>query len=280
MPERYRIGNVEVVVAEDSAGAMETTVFFPQIPAASWEPYRHLLTSSGRIRARVVSFVLRSQGKTVLVDTGIGHWDTPNWPNGRLPASLAEVGVEPGAVDFVLPTHLHVDHVGWNMTPSPDGGSVPTFPKARYLFQAADWDYFTRPDVLARDANNTAKAVLPLKDTGLMDLVGSERAITEEVTLLHAPGHTPGQVCVLIQSAGEAAVIIGDVCHHPAQITETDWSPVADIDPVLSARTRKAVVERARQMDALLAGAHFNAPCFGRLLVIEGRTVWQGVELP
>jgi glyoxylase-like metal-dependent hydrolase (beta-lactamase superfamily II) len=281
MPERYRIGNVEIAVAIDTEGAMETTRFFPHIANEAWEPYRHLLTGSGRIRARIVSFAVRSRGKTILVDTGIGHWDLPGYGNGHLLDSLAALDLAPEAVDYVLATHLHIDHTGWNTRPSPKG-PVPTFARACYLFQQADWEYFTASDArLTPDARQqVVNSVLPLKDTGLMDLIDSEFAVTEEVTLLHAPGHTPGQVCVVIQSAGEAAIIIGDVCHHPAQLTETDWSPVADIDPALSARTRKAVVERAKQLQALVAGAHFNEPAFGHLIEIEGRTLWRGVDVP
>ena len=111
-----------------------------------------------------------------------------------------------------------------------------------------------------------------------MDLIGPERTITDEVTLLHTPGHTPGSVTILVQSAGEAALLIGDAAHHPAQLTETDWSPAADVDPSLSARSRKAVVEQARRLDAWVAGAHFLEPhpAFGHILPIDGRMVWRG----
>ena len=106
-----------------------------------------------------------------------------------------------------------------------------------------------------------------------MELIGPEKIITDEVTLLHTPGHTPGSVTVLVQSAGEAALLIGDVAHHPAELTETDWSPMADIDPVLSARSRKAMVEHAMRINGIIASAHSPAkdPAFGRMVQIEGR---------
>jgi glyoxylase-like metal-dependent hydrolase (beta-lactamase superfamily II) len=114
-----------------------------------------------------------------------------------------------------------------------------------------------------------------------MDLIDAERTITDEVTLLHTPGHTPGSVTILVQSGPEAALLIGDAAHHPAQLTETDWSPTADIDPSLSARSRKGLVEQAQRLDAWVAGAHFleRDPAFGRILPIEGRMVWRGVAL-
>jgi len=115
----------------------------------------------------------------------------------------------------------------------------------------------------------------------LMELAGSEAVITEEVTLLHTPGHTPGSVSVLVQSGGEAAILLGDVAHHAIELTETEWSPLYDIDRSLSARSRKAVVEQAARMNAYVAGAHFaeSDPAFGRMVPIEGRMVWRGVSL-
>lgn len=278
MAETYRFGNVDVAVAVDTEGAVALDRFFPHIPPEAWEPYRHLLTPSGRMRLRVTSFVLRARGQTVLVDTGVGEWDLPGYGNGRLLGSLAELGVAPEDVDVVLSTHLHIDHTGWNTRPTPSGPRT-TFPRARYLVQRTDWEYFTSPESIARGGNNTDRAVLPLKDSGQLELFDGEFRLTDEITLIHSPGHTPGHVCVLIQSGGESALILGDVCHHPAQVTETDWSPGADLDPALAARTRKAMVERALHLRAAVGGVHFNAPAFGRLVEVKGRNIWQGIDL-
>jgi hypothetical protein len=80
-----------------------------------------------------------------------------------------------------------------------------------------------------------------------------------------------------VQSAGEAALLIGDVAHHPAELTNYDWSPMADIDPALSARSRKAMVEKAMELNGIIAQAHSPAadPAFGRMVMIEGRTIFQ-----
>jgi glyoxylase-like metal-dependent hydrolase (beta-lactamase superfamily II) len=215
----------------------------------------------------------------------VGEWGLWRFGNGHLLDSLKALDITPESVDFVVPTHLHLDHVGWNTRPSVDG-PVPTFPNARYLFQQADWDHFTSPAFLATDPvagvpEMMRRAVLPLQDTGLMELAGSEQYITDDVTLLHTPGHTPGSVSVLVQSSSEAAILLGDAAHHPAQLTETDWSPTADIDPSLSARSRRGVVEQAKRLDAWVAGAHFRepGPAFGRIVPIEGRMIWRGVDL-
>ena len=282
MAERIRVGSAEIAVAMDAPFTLGAAAFPNSTPEA-WRTYAPNMTAEGGIPSRVLTFVVRSQGRTILVDSGVGAWGTWRFGDGHLLDSLKELDVAPEEIDFVLPTHLHVDHVGWNTRPSPEG-PVPTFPRARYLFQQADWDYFTSAEFLAGErAAYVRNCVLPMQETGLMELIGSERAVTDEVTLLHAPGHTPGQVCVLVQSGGEAALLIGDVCHHPAQLSEPDWSPVFDVDGALSARSRRAVARMAKQLNGLVAGAHFNAPGttpFGRLIELDGRTLWRGVELP
>jgi glyoxylase-like metal-dependent hydrolase (beta-lactamase superfamily II) len=289
MPERLRIGSAEIAVARDADFRFAPAAFLrdaagQEIAKEAWQPHLGARDPNEIEESRVLTFVIRSRGKTILVDAGVGPWGLWRFGDGHLLESLTALDVAPESIDVVLPTHLHPDHVGWNTRPSPNG-PIPTFPRARYLFQRADWDHFTNPDFLSEDNPRTQMirtAVLPLKDTGLMDLVGSEATITEEVTLLHTPGHTPGSVSVLVQSGGEAALLLGDAAHHSIQLTETDWSPLADLDPRLAARSRKAAVDQAVRLNAYVAGAHFAAsdPSFGRMIPLEGRMIWQGVELP
>lgn len=291
MAERIRVGNAEIAVATDAEFRFVPNVFVPK-GGERWRQYLGGADPAEMLESRVMTFVIRSQGRTILVDTGVGEHGLWRFGDGHLLDSLKELDLTPNDIDFVLPTHLHLDHVGWNTRPTPNG-PVPTFPRARYLFQQADWDHFTSSAVLdaqptpenpraASMGNMMRVAVLPLKDTGLMDLIGPEHVLTDEVTLLHTPGHTPGSVTVLIQSGSQAALLIGDAAHHPAELSETDWSPVADIDPSLSARSREAIVQKAMQMDALLGGAHFNSPgmpALGRMILMNGRPIWRGVDL-
>lgn len=290
MAERLKVGNAEIAVATDAEFRYVPAQFIPGVPADRWRPYLKGADPEALLESRVTTYVVRSQGKNILVDAGVGRHGLWRFGDGHLLDSLKELDLAPEDIDYVLPTHLHLDHVGWNTTPTPNG-PVPTFPRARYLFQQADWDAFTsdeflnRPSVSPMSANmqNMIRlAVLPLKDTGLMDLIGPEQVITDEVTLLHTPGHTPGSVSVLVQSGSEAALLVGDAAHNPAQFTESDWSPAVDIDPSLSARSRKALAEQAVRLQALVAGGHLappDEPAFGRIILMDGRPMWRGVTL-
>jgi glyoxylase-like metal-dependent hydrolase (beta-lactamase superfamily II) len=290
MAERVRVGSVEIAVATDAEFRYAPAQFIPGVSGEQWRPYLNGADPEDLYESRVTTFVVRSQGKNILVDSGVGVHGLWRFGDGHLLDSLTELDLAPEDIDFVLPTHMHLDHVGWNTRPTPEG-PVPTFTRARYLFQQADWDTYINDDFLYGELENPMRkttqemmkvAVLPLKDSGLMDLIGPEKAITDEVTLLHTPGHTPGSVSVLVQSGSEAALLIGDVAHNPAQLTETDWTPAIDVDQSLSKRSRKALVEQAQRLNALVAGGHLGAPdasAFGRMIVMDGRPMWRGVSL-
>jgi len=288
MPERLRVGAAEIAVARDADYRLAVGRFLRdaagrEIAPAAFRPHLGDADPMAYEESQVLTYVIRSEGQTILVDAGVGLWGIWRFGDGHLLDSLAALDLTPADIDYVLPTHLHMDHVGWNTRPS-DGGPTPTFERARYLFQQADWDHFTHADFLAGDGplvEMVHKAVLPLEHTGLMDLIGAEHAVTREVTLLHTPGHTPGSVCVLVQSQGESALLVGDAAHHPLQLSQTDWSPLVDVDASLSARSRAALVREAQRRDAYVAGGHFLAadPTFGKIIEVDGRTVWRGVSL-
>src|SRR5664279_1422260 len=143
MPEKIRIGNVEIAAARDADFRFAPSQFLPSAPRDAWAPYLDGASPDDVQESRVFTFAVWSQGKVILVDTGVGEWGLWRFGNGHLLDSLKDLDLEPNDIDFVLPTHLHGDHVGWNTRPDRDGNPVPTFQRARYLFQQADWDHFT-----------------------------------------------------------------------------------------------------------------------------------------
>jgi glyoxylase-like metal-dependent hydrolase (beta-lactamase superfamily II) len=180
----------------------------------------------------------------------------------ELPAVLEAAGVAAAEVDVVLLSHLHFDHTGWNTT-EVNGRPEPVFPNARHLVQQAEWDHWTADDESKR-ATRFDAVLGPLEDAALLDLVDGERPITSELTAIPTPGHTPGHMSFVLASGGERAYLLGDVAHHPVQLSEPTWSPDADVDPRLSAETREALFARIEREDALIASGHFPFPGIGR----------------
>ena len=291
MPEITRVGSVEIAVARDSYWEAAPAAHLRdldnnEIPLEHFGPALRGGDPQTVIRSRVLTFVLRSKGKSILLDAGVGGWGLWRFGDGHLLDSLKELDVKAEEIDYVIPSHLHLDHIGWNTHPGPDGQPVITFPRARHLFHRADWNHFTDPGLYERAGNErlhktVSTCLLPVKDAGLMDLVGSEQQVTDEVTILHTPGHTPGSVSILVQSAGESALFIGDLVHLCMQLTEPDWSPPYENDRIQSAKSRRRIVEEAVGRDALVAGSHLDeGPIFGRMVTLDGRRFWQGVPLP
>ena len=190
--------------------------FFPDVPKEAWGPYREAqLDENGEIALPYLLFALRSQGQTIMIDTGMGPGPHVSRGNrtGDLINQLKRHGIGPDDVDVVVHTHLHADHVGWNVTYE-NGQPTATFPKARYLVPRPDWDYFTQPDILSLERNEHVRDyVVPLEGLGVMDLIDPGHNITSEVSTMHTPGHTPGHICVMINSQGQSGAVVGDVFH-------------------------------------------------------------------
>jgi glyoxylase-like metal-dependent hydrolase (beta-lactamase superfamily II) len=275
MAEQVQVGNVTIMAVPDTGVGGSPRFMFPDVPEEAWEPWRHYLNPRGNLRMNIGSFVVRSDGRTVLVDTGLGEKQREGYPEGRLLDNLRAEGIAPADIDLVLITHLHLDHVGWN-TVEREGRRVPTFPNARYLIVREEWEAFTRDDAL-RSREYMQECVLPLEGTGQLDLVAGTHALTRDLTLVPAPGHTPAHACLAVVSDGEKAMIVGDLAHHPIQLTETAWEVWADMDKRQARLTRERMAERMAEEGALAIGGHFPAPGFGRLVIVEGRRVWQAV---
>jgi glyoxylase-like metal-dependent hydrolase (beta-lactamase superfamily II) len=264
---QWKVGQVKItkVVELETVGS---TRFI--LPLASNDEIRklpwlipHFATEEGRLKMSIHSLVVETPTRRIVVDTGLGNdkegRGVPTWNNRKGPylETMSASGYPPESIDTVLCTHLHVDHVGWN-TKLADGKWVPTFPNARYLFgrtECEHWrDYSDTEDKIAVFKDS----VQPIVDAGRAELIASDARLTEEITLLPTPGHSPGHMSILIKSDGEEALLTGDVAHHPCQMAHLDWSSTADSDPAQSPVTRRALFSRFADTPTLVIGGHFN----------------------
>jgi len=176
----------------------------------------------------------------------------------------------------VVHTHLHADHVGWNVKIS-GGMPAPYFRRARYLVPRLDWEHFTKPEVIG-SAPQVRNSVMPLQKLRLMDLVDSDHNITDEVKTLAAPGHTPGHQVIMISSQGEKAMIVGDLLHSKVQVQQPGWTPGVDIDKEASERHRTELLELAEREGYVVAAGHFHPKDhIGKVVRLRGQRYWQAL---
>lgn len=229
------------------------------------------------LRLSIHSFVVRSGDTTIVVDTCVGPADR-GLPGDPGFADRLDRAVEGGldAVDVVVCTHVHFDHVGWN-TREVDGRLVPTFPNARYLVTRAELEEVEADDHM----DVRTPSLVPLAEAGVLDAIEPDdqgrHRVTDDVSLLATPGHTAGHVSVLIESGGQRAIITGDAFHSPLQFAHPELAAWRfDSDPAQSTATRQRLLDRYRGPSTLWLGTHFAPPTGGRVLDPEGgsTTAW------
>lgn len=269
---QWQIGDVKVSKVLEQQIALPAEGLIANVDAvrmqehASWlEP--HFMNAAGEIELSIHALVVESAGKTIVVDTCMGNDRKLPMDIGPLDTAFLEdleKVVSREDVDYVLCTHLHFDHVGWN-TMRVDGEWIPTFPNAKYLFGREEYEHWTGA---AQDVNiDLSIAVTPIIEAGLHSLVESDHAITKEVKLEPSPGHTPGHVSVRIQSGGQDAVITGDLVHHPVQLAEPTWGSHPDAQPERAVQTRRDFVKRYGDQPTLVIGTHFAGPTAGHIRI-------------
>lgn len=275
----WQVGHVRVRRIEERVAAVPHGSLLPEHVVDLVERERPwidpFVADDGRILLSVHSFVVESAGVTIVVDTCVGdHGERPLPPGGDEFLEQLADAVDGGlnAVDMVLCTHLHFDHVGWNTRRDPTSGElVLTFPNARYLVTATELATYGDHD----HHGIGAVSVEPIHAAGRLVVVEPDHQLTPEVRLVPTPGHTPGHVSVVIESAGVSAIITGDAIHSPIQVAHPDVSAEHfDSDSEQARATRRRLLAKLADTGTLVLGTHFPPPTAGRVVTDGDRAVF------
>jgi len=281
--ELFSIGDVRVSALIEREGPQRKTAELfpaadPELAARHFremEPFLYL-PASDRIYNTYQSFLVRTPGKTILIDTCVGENKArppqfSAYPKKPWLDAFAAEGLSFEDIDLVICTHLHVDHVGWN-TRLINGRWEPTFPNARYIFGRVECEYWEARVNAGDDLAGRiwTDSCLPIIRSGRLDLVEMDADLGGGMKLRPAPGHTPGMFCVEFACGGKERIkqrimFVADVLHHPIQCREPSWSTCFCVDPVQAATTRRELFEEIADSDVIIVPEHVPFPTAGRI---------------
>jgi glyoxylase-like metal-dependent hydrolase (beta-lactamase superfamily II) len=214
------------------------------------------------------SYVVKTGKHNILIDSCVGNdkerTARPLWHKKKDDAfmrGLAAAGLTVNDIDFVLCTHLHVDHIGWN-TRLENGRWVPTFPKARYIFSKKELDFWVE-ESKKTDLPQIVDSVIPIVEAKACDVVTSDYSLNDMITLIPTPGHTIDHYAVTLGRKGEDAVFTGDLIHTPLQALHPELSMRVDYNPAQGIESRKRFLETYCDTNTLCCFAHFPSPSKG-----------------
>ena len=295
--EKIQVGNVNILSISDCLMAVDACDFFPHKTVDAFQPFEGQVDDNCQVNGGIncACFLIESQGRRVLVDAGLGPAPVADAGGaaGNLLSEMRQGGIDPNSIDTVVITHLHFDHIGWLPASMPDGSVRPTFPNAEYVIPQADWDLLFEqklPSPWTGEGQDGGESVYPpaievfhqsqavgrfIKKLDNIRLVDGEFNLTDEITIVPTPGHTPGHQSLAVTSQGERAYVLGDVAHLPLQIQVPEWNTKADVLPKLGIKTRRDTLEKLAEQGIVVAAGHFPAPGFGRIVIGETRRYWQ-----
>jgi glyoxylase-like metal-dependent hydrolase (beta-lactamase superfamily II) len=278
---RFKLGGFEVATIMDSkvirsgltpsfggeAGAAEVKALAAaaRMDADRYEhPFTPMLVNTGK--------------ELVLFDTGNGSLSAEyeqmkgRLPPGNLVARMAQAGYKPEDVDVVVLTHGHPDHIG-GLTK----GGQPVFPNARYVFGAAEFDFWNKGENIreARKFNRELymKIVVPLANRATMIKPGDE--VVPGIRAVDAAGHSPGLLAFTIESEGKRLINWADTCnHYVVAIQRPDLHLDVDDDKEKAVATRKRILDMVTTDKLFVAGFHMPFPGLGWVEKTSGGYRW------
>ena len=264
---RFRIGQFDCTSICDSDDPGNLDMVKGMFPTIAAEDLEGAIEASGSPLIFSINILhIQTAAGQLIVDTSTG--------SGQLLDSLADAGIDRHKIDRIIITHGHGDHIGGIVNAA---GQL-NFPNARYSLWQSEWEYWLeQAEQSAGPQNSARRNLLPIRDR--VDLIDHESEILPGICILPAPGHTLGHIALLIESGGDRLLHIVDSAHHPIQVTHTDWSPTFDMQPNISAETRKALFERAAREKLLVLAYHFLFPGLGNVAEQDGMLRWEAVRI-
>jgi len=275
---RFKVGMFECIAVADGSllDPVPAEVLFKNAPKELLEQVlRSHNIQLGQWTESFTCLVIQTGDHCVLVDTGLGVLASE--PDaGKLLQNLRAEGIEPDDIDIVIISHGHGDHIGGNI----DLEGRAAFPKAQYYMRRVEWDFWTSETTLTNPEHEwmnefVNNCLLPIQDQ--FRFIDQDIEIVPGIKALLAPGHTPGNMVVVIESSGKKLMDLGDVILDPIHLEYPDWYSDPDCQPAQSVYTRRLLLEYASREHALIFAFHFDFPSLGYAIPQQENWMWQPI---
>jgi glyoxylase-like metal-dependent hydrolase (beta-lactamase superfamily II) len=266
------VGSIRIHALEAGVQQLDGGAMFGVVPKPLWErriPADH----RNRIPLALRCLLIEAPQALVLVDTGVGNKEDEKFRDiygianagdpTRLEDAIRHAGFDPTDVDIVLNTHLHFDHAGGNTCVDEAGDIRVSFPGARHVVQKRELEFALGRNERIR-ASYIPENFESVTHAGLWDFVEGAAEVTEGVSVVPTPGHTPFHQSVMIESDGEAGCYLADVCPTTAHLP-LPWIMGYDLEPLVTLETKRGLWQRARAENWLLVFEHDPRTPWGRL---------------
>jgi glyoxylase-like metal-dependent hydrolase (beta-lactamase superfamily II) len=265
---RYKVGSFELTALYDGIWYRPITDrFIRNAPFAEVErALADAFMPADKLATPFTTLVVNTGSKLVLVDTGTGGQIGPQ--AGVLGDNLSAAGIDPKAVDLIVISHFHPDHI--NGIKDKDNDLV--FPNAEIMVSAPEWAFWmdetnmnAAPAELKLTFRNQRRIFSDIEKQITRFTPGAE--VATGIETLAAVGHTPGHTVFAIHSGDQSLMVLGDTAQHPAVFARhPDWQAAFDIDGDAAVATRKKLFDRAAADRMLVTGYHFPFPACGHLV--------------
>ena len=262
---RFKVGSYEVTVVRDGNLTIDAAMFTGDATGAE-KLLRDAHLPITNIPTPLNAWLINTGKKLILVDAGGGTHFAPTI--GRLPQNLAAAGVDPGAIDDIVITHPHPDHIPGLV----DSSGNMLFKNAILHVNGDDHGFWTSDEIRGKAPEQfrgffdlAKKAIKPYAEAGKLQLYKDGTEFAPGVTSAFLPGHTVGHSMVRVSPPGGDFLIVGDIVHCAAlQFPDPERSVGFDTDPALARASRKKVFDMVTTDRMLFSGGHLPFPAVGR----------------
>lgn len=265
---RYAVGDFEVTALTDGLARRPLDASF--VKNAPFEAVQQALADAflaedGKLPISFTTLVVNTGSRLILIDAGTGGLMAPT--AGQLMENFTAAGLDPRAVDTVLISHFHGDHIGGVRLK--DGGLA--FPNAEIVVPEAEWAFWMddgqmsrAPEGLQPNFKLVRRAFEPMEKE--IRRFSGEAEIVHGLTAIPAPGHTPGHTAFRLSSGNQQLIVWSDTTNHPALfVRNPGWHAAFDMDADLAEQTRRRLLDMVAADRLLVAGYHFPFPAVGHI---------------